>query len=123
MTLVQLLAVGAGSALGGMARYTVARLMASIPAIWPWGTFAVNVIGCFLLGAFGTYLGLRGHDTLKLLLTVGFCGGFTTFSTFVSESTVLWSAGHTLTSALYIGGSITAGVAGLLAGTALAKTL
>ena len=81
--------IGLGSFLGGVARYGVGRLvtwLSGAPTLW--GTFAVNVVGCFLIGLlyglFDRYDGVAEH--WRMFLTVGFCGGFTTFSTFAHES-------------------------------------
>ena len=81
--------IGLGSFLGGVARYGVGRLvtwLSGAPTLW--GTFAVNVVGCFLIGLlyglFDRYDGVAEH--WRMFPTVGFCGGFTTFSTFAHES-------------------------------------
>ena len=81
--------IGLGSFLGGVARYGVGRLVTWLSgAPTRWGTFAVNVVGCFLIGLlyglFDRYDGVAEH--WRMFLTVGFCGGFTTFSTFAHES-------------------------------------
>lgn len=86
------LLVGAGSFLGGGLRFLTGRYLVSrLGHHFPWGTIGVNLIGCFLLGFFLSLFG-KGQlqdNPLKLFLTVGFCGGFTTFSTFVNESFLL----------------------------------
>lgn len=77
-----LLLVGMGGALGSMARYLCQRWMAEYyPHAFPFGTFAVNLSGCLLIGLFWS-LTLKGGgqlDTWKLFLMTGICGGFTTF--------------------------------------------
>ena len=88
------LLVALGSGLGGMARYLVgAWVMARFSSGFPWGTFAVNVSGCFLLGLLLTILSERAAapwSGWRLLLGVGFLGGYTTFSTLLYET---WQLG------------------------------
>jgi len=71
-----------GSALGGMARYGLSGVVARrIGEIFPWGTMAVNVSGCFLIGLFAATIA-TGNGALRSLLMTGICGGYTTFSSF-----------------------------------------
>ena len=78
--------VAIGSALGGVARYALTRWTLAISANLPWGTVLINVLGCFIIGFFGTYtLGGGRHavpENIRLFVMVGICGGFTTFSSF-----------------------------------------
>lgn len=89
-----LLWVMAGSAVGGGCRYLLSHVITEHSAgCFPWGTFVVNIAGCLLIGIlFG--LIERGVDIspeLRALLITGFCGGFTTFSTFTHENYLLFS--------------------------------
>lgn len=99
-----ILLVGAGSCVGGVARYLAGR---AVQAVWhtvfPWGTFLVNVLGCFMIGLVYGYIDRGGQmgDGLRLFLTVGFCGGFTTFSTFMHENYLLFNSPQPLVVALY----------------------
>jgi fluoride exporter len=108
-----LLFIGSGSFLGGIARFLLSRFVQQgVLSSFPYGTLVVNVLGCFLIGLF---YGLteRGNlmDTdLRLFLTVGFCGGFTTFSTFASENMVLLKDGNFLYFALYASLSVFLGL-------------
>ncbi|MEI6222693.1 MAG: fluoride efflux transporter CrcB [bacterium] len=84
--------VGSGAAFGGIARYAISKLMAkNIPILFPFGTLTVNVVGSFIIGLVIFYLADRNSISpeVKLLLTTGFCGGFTTFSTFSLETITL----------------------------------
>ena len=78
--------VAIGSALGGVARYAITRWTLPFSAELPWGTVLINVLGCFLIGFFGTYTLASGRHALsentRLFVMVGICGGFTTFSSF-----------------------------------------
>jgi CrcB protein len=78
--------VAIGSALGRIARYGLTRLTLSVSGTFPWGTIAVNVIGCFIMGFVGTLALSSGRyaipESVRLFLMVGICGGFTTFSSF-----------------------------------------
>ena len=87
------LIVSLGAALGGGLRYWVSNIVYKyLPATFPYGTLAVNVLGSFILGLLMFYFDpkelLSSH--VKIFLTVGFCGGFTTFSTFSYETIVLF---------------------------------
>ena len=84
--LKSLLIVGAGSFVGGALRYLISTYMKNICGQgFPWGTLAVNLLGCFVIGilfaAFSKYSAT--DNAWYLLLTTGVCGGFTTFSTFL----------------------------------------
>lgn len=91
--------VGLGGALGSMLRYGVNLLGAyfSLTALIP--TFLVNCIGSFLIGLFAASV---SKDSVMLFCTVGLCGGFTTFSTFSSQSIDLLQNGKIATASVYI---------------------
>ncbi len=81
--------VSLGAAIGGALRYWLSNYVYKfLPENFPYGTLTVNVVGSFLVGFFIFYLSDREiiSSNLKLFLTVGFCGGFTTFSTFSLET-------------------------------------
>ena len=88
----ELLIVSLGSFFGGGMRYGVSKLIATHASLnFPLGTFTVNVLGCLLLGFLsGLNVGSGWlSPSAKLLLTTGFCGGFTTFSTFIDRKSVV----------------------------------
>lgn len=108
-----ILAVGSGSFLGGAGRYLVSVAMKDISKGFPWATFAVNLLGCFLIGLLWGVFGKNGTDgsNWALFLTVGFCGGFTTFSTFSKEAIIMLQTGHVWGFAAYVSMSVVVGVA------------
>lgn len=118
-----LLLIFTGGGLGSLARYGLSRLINSLSVShFPFGTFFVNIIGCFLIGFIIFYTERYGEqaDTWRLFLATGLCGGFTTFSTFSLENTQLLSDQRILFFFLYAAGSVILGLAatylGLLAG-------
>jgi len=83
------LIVSVGAAIGGAARYWFSNIVYKFfPAIFPYGTLAVNIVGSFILGLIIFIFDEREllNNQLKIFLTIGFCGGFTTFSTFSLET-------------------------------------
>jgi CrcB protein len=89
--------VGAGGALGSCARYALGRAVQhAAGGVFPWGTVAVNVLGCLAIGVLVPLLEARGASSVRwqLFLTTGVLGGFTTFSTFSRETVALLRAGH-----------------------------
>jgi CrcB protein len=118
VTITALLLVGLGGAAGSMLRYlaTLASFALFGPA-FPWGTLAVNVIGSAAIGAVAA-AGLDGH--LRVLLVAGFLGGFTTFSAYSLETTLLWERSPPV-AVLYAVGSVVLGVAACLAGAWLVR--
>ena len=110
-----ILAVGAGSFIGGVGRYLVSLAMKGIGKGFPWATLTVNLLGCLLIGLLWGFLSRNASESTSwgLFLTVGLCGGFTTFSTFSKEALTMLQAGQ-------IGGFATYVVVSVLAGIALA---
>lgn len=101
----EFLAVGCGGALGSMARYALAQVALAGHALWgfPAGTFVVNAAGSLLIGLLA---GTLRSQTAVWLLVVGFCGGFTTFSTFSADTVRLLRAGSYGAAAAYVAASV-----------------
>lgn len=118
------LIVGMGSFLGGGARFLVSRGLAAWTAM-PLGTFVVNVAGCLLIGFFSAldYGGGLLNAQTRLVLTTGFCGGFTTFSTFMNENWSFVKDGNYLFLALYVAGSLAFGGLAAMLGHVLGKAV
>ena len=96
--------------------------MKGVSGAFPWATMTVNIAGCLLIGVlWAVFSRSTALSQLNLLLTVGFCGGFTTFSTFSKESLTLLQAGSYTGFALYALGSVTVGILAVAAGFMLTK--
>lgn len=110
--------IAIGGAVGAVSRAAIgAWAMAMGGGTFPWWTLLVNVSGSFLLGLLMVTLPGSGPGSeTRALLTLGFCGSFTTFSTFGYEAVALWEGGAWSLAAAYVGASLGLGVAGVLAG-------
>jgi fluoride exporter len=123
---IKIILVGIGGLLGSVARYiTVKSITAKIPLAFPYGTLTANLVGSFILG-FVYGLALRKTDmseNVKLFWGVGFCGGYTTFSSLMWESVSLFNQKMAATSVLYISTSLVLGILSLIAGMWLSRFL
>lgn len=119
----ELAAVFAGGAIGTVARAALAELAAPDPARWPWPTFAVNIVGAFLLGYFTTRLleRLPLSSYRRPLLGTGLCGGLTTFSTMQVEILKMVEHGHYGLAIGYTTASLIAGLIAVYIATALVR--
>ncbi len=119
-----LLLVGLGGAIGSIFRYLTHWLTSKyFQSSFPLSTFLVNVIGSLLIGLFIGYVGkyfLENHP-LKFLLIVGFCGGFTTFSSFALENYNLLQNNHQITAYFYMASSIILTISAVGLGSYLSK--
>ena len=119
-----ILLIGLGGGLGSIARYLCQKwFMDHHPQAYPWGTFSVNIIGCFLIGVFWglSFKSFADNESWKLFLMTGICGGFTTFSAFTLESIGLIKEQRPGTFLLYIGGSVLIGLLATYAGMKISR--
>jgi CrcB protein len=125
--MVNLLFVAVGGAAGSVARYLVGgwTLRALGPG-WPYGTFAVNLMGGFLMGLLVGWLAHQGgaeQERLRVLLGVGVLGGFTTFSAFSLDAISLFERGEAVAGGIYIAASVGLSMAAVIAGLAVMRAL
>ncbi|EJT05377.1 fluoride efflux transporter CrcB [Rhizobium sp. CCGE 510] len=124
--MIQALLVAVGGAIGSLLRYYVGqwtlRLMG--PA-FPWGTLAVNIVGCFVIGVFSELIARRFNASveLRLLLITGFLGGFTTFSAFSLDAISLFERGEAVAGGIYIVASVGLSMAAVMSGLAVMRAL
>jgi CrcB protein len=117
--------VFAGGGAGSLLRYLIGKTALYSPVIgFPWHTFTVNIAGSFLLGLLMGFFAFHNSPALqpwRLLLGVGFCGGFTTFSAFAYENVQLLQNNQPTAFLLYTAGSLIAGLLALAIGLWLPK--
>ncbi len=121
-----LLIIGAGGFLGSIARYLTSRyIQDNLAMTFPIGTLVVNIAGCFILGIIYGFMerGELFSQEIRIFLTIGFCGGFTTFSTFAFENASMLRDGNFIQSALYIALSVFAGIVALYIGNIITKLI
>ena len=119
-------AVAFGAALGGVARYYLASaLQQRLGATFPWGTLVVNVSGSLLLGVLIRYALATPTVSVEMraLLTTGFCGGYTTFSTYSYETATLLEDGQYGRAGVYALASVVVALGATFAGFVLAREL
>ena len=103
--------IAVGSALGGVARYACSSMIAAwFGETFPWGTLAINVIGSFIIGFFATITGPDGRvlapGDVRQFVMVGFCGGYTTFSSFSLQTLALAQNGEMARAGLNVVASV-----------------
>ncbi len=118
-----LFAIALGGAAGSVARFGIGSLMDRGEDAFPFGTLLVNVAGSLLLGFLIRYFTMTAlSPEVRAGLAIGFCGGFTTFSTFSLQTVRLIETGHWQRAAVYVFASVVLSVAGFAAGVAAART-
>jgi len=121
-----ILIIGTGGFIGTVARFYATRTVQNYAlSTFPYGTFLVNIIGCFLIGIF---YGLSEKGNLlneewRMFLTVGFCGGFTTFSAFANENISLLKEGNFFHFAIYTTLSVFLGLMATYSGQLITKII
>ncbi|MEC3861435.1 fluoride efflux transporter CrcB [Mesobacterium sp. TK19101] len=122
MTSLTLLQVALGGAIGASCRFLTGHaLLRLLGSGFPYGTFAVNVIGSFLMGVIVVLLGHFSANRFAPLLVTGFLGGFTTFSSFSLDVATLYERGQTGLAAVYVLSSVTLSIAALFAAMVLTR--
>ena len=91
---------------------------------FPWHTFVINILGSLVMGLVAGWFTYRADPSghLRLFLTTGILGGFTTFSAFSLDAALLWERNEHLLAALYVGGSVAGALAGLAVGLWVMRT-
>jgi fluoride exporter len=121
-----ILLVAVGGATGSVARYLTGLAMTRLlGAAFPWGTITVNIVGSFVIGLLAEMLARKfsASAEMRLLLVVGFLGGFTTFSSFSLDTLSLFEKGQSLAAFVYIGASLVLALGAAFAGLALGRSL
>ena len=120
-----ILAIAVGGALGAVLRHYLNSFAATLLGTgFPYGIFAANILGSFLMGVLIVYFALAGEGTQTMkasFLTVGLLGAFTTFSTFSLDAALMIERGQLMTAGLYIGGSVILAIGGLFLGMAITR--
>ena len=118
-----LLLVAIGGALGSVLRYLTSLFVAHyFSGKFPLATFIINFTGCFLIGVF-LHFSLRADEKLKYLFVIGFCGGFTTFSTFANENLQLIYNGNAILALTYTLASVILGILAVWLGMVVMKSI
>lgn len=116
--------VALGGAIGACLRHMINLVtLRMLGAHFPWGTLTANVLGSFAMGVFVELL-VRRFDVspeVRLFVTTGILGGFTTFSAYSLDVAVLWERGATVSAAVYAGTTVVLSIAALFAGLSLVR--
>ncbi|MDD6550804.1 MAG: fluoride efflux transporter CrcB [Lachnospiraceae bacterium] len=122
--MIKCLIVGAGGAIGAIGRYLIGLLPMNPENGFPVKTFLINVIGCFIIGIIAALADKNAvNPNLVLLIKVGICGGFTTFSSFALETEGLIAKGSTGVALMYVILSLICGVLAVFAAEKMVGTI
>ena len=115
--------IGCGSFIGGAARYIISVAMKAMSKGFPWGTLIVNLVGSLVIGLLWGFFSKNSSESSSwaLFMTVGICGGFTTFSAFSKEGLMMLQAGNFMSLMAYVVISVIAGIALVEAGYYLVR--
>jgi fluoride exporter len=124
-TWYRIVVLSVGGSLGVNARYWLGVAITRwVGTRFPWATFSINVSGSFAIGLLTMLLSRwLPHPHARLLVVVGFLGGYTTFSSFSLEAMTLWERGETWSCLGYLLGSVVAGLAAVVLGAAVGRVL
>jgi CrcB protein len=122
------LLVFVGGGIGAALRHGVnTAFMRWLGPGFPWHTLVINMAGSLAMGLLTGWLAFKAgaswSQPVRLFLTTGICGGFTTFSAFSLDAVLLWERGEVAASASYVVGSVVLSILGLVAGLALMRSL
>ena len=123
---LNLLIISLGGALGAVSRFLLGNAVSrALGSFLPYGTFVINIVGCFAMGLLMTIIVDREMlpAAWRLFLCVGFLGGFTTFSSFGYEALILLTEGRLLAALAYVGGSVVLGLVAAAAGVLCARAV
>ena len=123
---LNLLIIALGGALGAVSRFLLGNgVSRALGSALPYGTFVINIVGCFAMGLLMTIIVDREMipAAWRLFLCVGFLGGFTTFSSFGYEALMLLTEGRLLAALAYVGGSVVLGLVAAAAGVLCARAV
>jgi len=124
MSFTTCLLIMLGGAVGTLMRYLISVLTTGSPHELPWGTIAINISGSFIIGFFGTLTLSNGRfpvsENVRLLVMVGICGGFTTFSSFSLQTFDLMRNGYVVRALVNVVGSVVLCICAVALGHAVA---
>ena len=117
-TLQGYLIVFLGAGVGGMVRHGVNRVALLVGSTFPWNTLAINITGCFVMGLTAGWFAFKGDSSqsMRLFLTTGILGGYTTFSAFSLDAALLWDRGDGRGAFAYVATSVVVSLFGVFAG-------
>jgi CrcB protein len=117
--------IAVGGGLGALGRYGVGLLLPTVPGHFPWGTFGINVLGCFLIGVLMVLITevWSSHRLVRPFLGVGVLGGFTTFSTYANEIRGLLHPGSALLALVYLFGTLLCALLAVLLAVWVTRTV
>lgn len=124
--MMQIFTVALGGAMGAVSRFLMGNVVSKfLGSAWPYGTFIINIVGCFCMGVLMTVIVERQllPAVWRLFLCVGFLGGFTTFSSFGYEAFSLINGGRLLEALAYVGGSVLLGLMTAAVGVFVGRVL